>query len=219
MAAAMHNQVQLALRQFVQTFPLNQPAIIDRQPHPSNPGPSEIHGTVVLPLWQGNATINATSPQWNTYLQLLQSLTPILSRSAIILSSVDKNSYDGARRLYLVQVITQDPANAIPPPHMTDWNCFESMRISANLACDAAPLGPGTGSGWRRAQLAFAGQAQLVVNLHQPDAGSVMPCTRSSLLYVPPGIKIGTAPYVGEWYQLEFFLPVMGEERRRGCSQ
>jgi len=202
------NQIVVpVVRNLLTTCPLEAPVPHDRNTHPTNPSASQKHGTVLLPLWRQNSHTNESSPHWKSYTSLIQMLSPAFDEMAAGFKYADpelEDLYDKAIRIYLQEATAQNEYKLVPPEPMQIWNCFQTMRLSANLALESAPLDAGDGSRW--AMMMGFGNANPEV-LPPGFAVEFREMTSGVELCVGPGFKVETKAYKGEWYSLELFLP------------
>jgi hypothetical protein len=140
----MHADLLLtAIRQFIQSCPLATSPIRDVQPHLN---PNERVGTILLPLWRQTPIMNTHSPHWPAFLELLRTLRPYLIECSRAMRSTAPYAYDGALQNYRDQLFGGDQATTIP--QITPENCFQTLRISANMALAAHPLRTSHPSFW-----------------------------------------------------------------------
>ena len=119
-------------------------------------------------------------------------------------------AYDCALQLYRDQLFSENQETAVP--QMTPDNCFETFRLSANMALDPAPMTTTHPSFW--AVISTVGHFEFG-GLGIWDSGQWYPLRTEqaggirieNILTVRTSLNIMNAPFVGERYQLEFFLP------------
>jgi len=123
---------------------------------------------------------------------------------------------------HLIQTATVYHSTLIPPFWIDPSTyCFSSVRISVNLACE--PHFPGEADGVRNYTVATWMGGEEVdeqgVTLIFPDFGEGWRTTGNrsrGIAPVYPGHRVGVEPYDGEWYMLEFYLPILDMEMNLG---
>jgi hypothetical protein len=192
---------------FVQTCPLDPAPVRDTQPHLN---PNERVGTVLLPLWRQTPRMNSHSPHWPAFLELLRLLRPHLIACSNAMKFTAPWAHGCALELYREQLFSGNPANVIPQP--VNDNCFETFRLSANMALDPHLLITTHQSFW--AVIVAVGPFDLGVvwlldldNLYHVgnDNSGFVPAEH--ILTVRTSLNIQNLAFTGERYQLEFFLP------------
>ncbi|KAE9380811.1 hypothetical protein N431DRAFT_433053 [Stipitochalara longipes BDJ] len=190
-----------AVTKLLETYPLTDPPPTNRQ----HANPDRKSGIIELPLWQTTATVHPSSPHWSAYQTFIQAITPVVKSAGIMLSTYQKPKFDQARTLLLARNAAQDPSKCLP--QYTPDNCFETLKLSANLALPPAPLTTSHCSPWIFVTLCGNwlggdmdfGDMQGLPRMHSFSDGDV--------LVVRDGIAVGGKPFAGEKYQLELFLP------------
>ena len=201
------NLLLTAIRQFLQSCSLATSPIRDTQPHLD---PNERVGTILLPLWRQTPLTNTHSPHWQAFLELLRTLRPYLIECSRAMRSTAPYAYDSALRIYQDQLFGGDQANAIP--QITAENCFQTLRLSANMALAPHLLNTSHPSFW--AAIAAVGPFYygdvLLTGLgerYQVGTHGVGSDRIENILNVRTALNVQSLPFVGERYELVFFLP------------
>jgi hypothetical protein len=201
------NLLLTAIRQFLQSYPLAISPIRDTQPHLD---PNERVGTILLPLWRQTPLTNTHSPHWQAFLELLRTLRPYLIECCRAMRSTAPYAYDSGLRIYQDQLFGGDQANAIP--QITAENCFQTLRLSANMALAPHLLNTSHPSFW--AAIATVGPFDygdvLLPSLgerYQVGTHGVGRDRIENILTVRTALNVQSVPFVGERYELVFFLP------------
>jgi hypothetical protein len=124
MATSMNDIIVSAIRTFLQTYPLTVPAIQDQQEHSSA---TEKVGTVILPLWQTTSTLHPGSLHWAAYKSFLCAIKDFIDSASECLQEESPFDHGDA-----IETFNSRPTPTIPYSEAN--KCFETMRLSANLA-------------------------------------------------------------------------------------
>lgn len=186
-----------AIKNLLQSVPLQPHPVQDSQPHTD---PTEKHGTIVLPLWEQNATLNSSSPHWQAINTFLDTLAIVGASAEILLRAASPEKFRQAMILATIRRLQTPQARQIRA--RTQNGCFESVRINVNLA-----LGLHFPSTFHPSETVGA------MILGNYTGGEC--CTFGMALGIQPGgfqmfnagIPISIAQFQGERYQVEFFLP------------
>ncbi|EKD14331.1 hypothetical protein MBM_07561 [Drepanopeziza brunnea f. sp. 'multigermtubi' MB_m1] len=195
------------IRLFLQNhhrIPLEPPHGRDTQPHPS---PDQRYGTIILPLLTLPTGTDRGNLHWPTVQSFLEALTPLLYTASEACRISDAERHDQALRIVGELLRDQDPRMGVAA--ITSYSCFETVRLSVNLALDAAPLRSDHGS-----------QVVAVAVIGDFSGGNIVtssplrriefPVSHGGIFVVgstPGPILVQNMVFEGERYQLEFFLP------------
>ena len=171
----------------------------------------------VLPLWTQSAAFNPRSGNWGTFIALLDALRPLLEVVGRLFKTIRPSEYAYAEDVFLSDVwMSNPPVHRIPGRRPTSADCFSSLRLSANLALTPGPCGSetsessgvsGSGKGeW--VLMTFVGEGKPRLEFPGLVMGEKeLRVSAEDLLILGPGVEVGSKPFVGESYQLEFFVP------------
>jgi hypothetical protein len=120
----------LEIRIFLETYPLGPSP--SSAPDQNTRYPNLKYGTAILPLWRQTTELRAVSKHWPAFTRLLDALTPFILTTSVMFSISHPEEFQRAKATKARRLATQDPALTIP--ESTAENCFETMRLSANIA-------------------------------------------------------------------------------------
>lgn len=194
-----------ALRNFVNVVPLDPTHVNDLQPHPNA---YQKHGTLVLPLWQQNTTMNSNSPHWQAYNTLLDTLAIGSLTAALALEAMMPDEYARAMAISRTRRATLATNQQVSTEN--DMDCFESFRLNVNLSLD-----------WAHPTTSHPSQWVVVMAFGNFSGGELRPAMGDQelprLSLKPGGVtimrtaaQIKTSLFDGERYQVEFYLPDLG---------
>ncbi|KUJ12552.1 uncharacterized protein LY89DRAFT_757068 [Mollisia scopiformis] len=215
-------QAEQAIDTFLLAFPriLSPPGFPDLQFH----GPGEIHGIVILPLWQQTAEFNTNCPHWPHFNTFLDGLAPLMklitSRISDVLSNPNNllpdqyahypNNFGKAIQAWNIRQSTVLAGQLIQPRILSNMNCFETVRLSAMLASDD-PRRPSTSRSSDTVVITTVGD-YLYGDMWR-HAGDIYK-TMDELITLPGKVEILNTRFgvqnnrfTGRRFQLEFFLP------------
>lgn len=132
------------IRTFLQSYLNLDPAPIghDGLPVPDDrprTDPSTPYGTVVLPLWEQSEKFNTTSPHWAAFNTFLDAIVPALSIASRKIQEHMPEAFASALALAFITRMSVPNHRSIRQRSM--MNCFESVRLSANLSLKPAQIG------------------------------------------------------------------------------
>ncbi|KAE9380789.1 hypothetical protein N431DRAFT_449541 [Stipitochalara longipes BDJ] len=195
--AARIPQLLVAIRKLIQTCPL-EPVIpgFPPQEFQSHPYPLEKFGHILLPLWKQNELFYPGSEHWPAFTEFLQALSPILCllnlELQILQPATHKEAEDHFRFLFV-------DSGFIQPTY--GMNCFRSVRLSADLALE--PALPETNHPSDTVAVLvvgnFTGGALLLPDVNERKEGQ-------GLVFCSATLRMGSEVFVGEIYQLQFFV-------------
>lgn len=178
----------------------------------------------VLPLWTQSATFNPINPYWSAFIALLDALRPLLEVLGRIFKSIRPYDYAYAENVFLSDIWMSDPpVHRIPGRRPSSADCFSDLRLSANLALTPGPCESGSsgingvtekGRGeW--VLMTFVGESKprlefpsmVMGEKEGPRNPMGLRVSAEDILVLGPGVEVGSKPFVGESYQLEFFAP------------
>ncbi|KUJ12548.1 uncharacterized protein LY89DRAFT_738324 [Mollisia scopiformis] len=188
-----------AIKTFLQACPLDPPHVPDIQPHPD---PQEKRGTIVLPLLKQNAVMNSSSLHWQAFNTFLDTLAIAWSGAALFLEVSMKDDFRKATEICRAKRLADGPYQGIAPRIASD--CFESFRLSANLSYDLEFL---TTSHPSRTVSIMTFGYFTGGDLDLPMLNQTLPMRPGTSTILCTAFKTGSTPFVGERYQVEFFLP------------
>lgn len=207
-----NERIYPAIRTFLRSVQLDGAHGRDNQPHPNA---YQRYGTIILPLARQTEKMNNQSANWGTFNEFLEALQPLVAGISALLITYHRKEYDQATSiLQRGRGEGYDERRDINP--LVFPNCFETVRLSVNLALDAAPL---TTS--HRSQMA------MIVPIGEYTGGDIVWPESSASTDLKAGqvlvwrdgdgSNVGNLVFEGERYQLEFFLPNLeGREEANG---
>jgi len=178
----------------------------------------------VLPLWTQSPTFNPISPHWSAFIALLDSLRPLLEVVGRIFKSIRPYDYAYAENIFLSDIwMSNPPLHRIPGRRPSSADCFSSLRLSANLAltpgvCTSEMAGNSRNCDGGKAEwtlMTFVGEGKprlefpslIMGEKEGPRDEMGLRVSAEDLIVVAPRVEVGSKPFVGESYQLEFFAP------------
>ncbi len=199
-----NERIHPAIRTFLRSVQLDGAQGRDNQLHPNA---YEKHGTIILPLAKQTEKMNYKSSNWNAFNEFLEALKPLLAGITTLLMALHRKEYDQASAiLQKGRGEGYNPTRDINP--LVFPNCFETVRLSANLALDVAPL-----------TTSHKSQIAMIVPIGEytggdivgPESKLITDLKAGELHVWRGGTSIGNLGFQGERYQLEFFLPNLEE--------
>ncbi|KAF8849223.1 hypothetical protein BDZ45DRAFT_810156 [Acephala macrosclerotiorum] len=200
-----------AVKAFVQVYPLGSPGGLDKQPH-TRLEPYEPHGIIVLPLWEQRDGFKKDSPGWKAFNILLDTLA-IAAHFAAEKVEADQ---PGRYRLAVIHrnvgnIICLGRGTAITPRTSRDGtnkDCFQSVRLSANIALEPAKM-----TTFHRSSVAavmvlgsFRNGGEML-RIHPERGRQQGMLSPGKIGLAPTAHPLGATKFDGERYQLDFFMP------------
>jgi hypothetical protein len=192
------------IRNFLRTYPLEPSPAFDQNIH--NPG--EKRGTTILPLWQQTNEFRDGSTHWPAFTRLLAVLKPYVLCASAMFAITHSEEYRKARVVKERRLAAQNPALAIP--HGSADNCFETVRLSANIAPTSCPLQTTHPS--KLASFAVIGRRLFNGGgIAVPALGTLHALMPGGFLVLDTAMEVHTTPFSGERYELQFFIPELDD--------
>ncbi|KUJ12516.1 uncharacterized protein LY89DRAFT_722114 [Mollisia scopiformis] len=202
------NELRLHITHFLtQNIPLYPFPNAQHGNHPPTP-----RGTIIIPLCQHTALFHPGSPHWAAYQQLIPALRSTVTSLSTWFCADQPDVYASAKR-YLVNL--GNGSNIIPGmTGANDMNCFLTMRLSVNTRNAPARLMTSHESPWTA--VTFVGD-YVGGKIKSPLLDDIGLMGRvlgvpDDVLFVVDWIPIGQSAFTGTRYQLELFVPPVGEK-------
>lgn len=120
-----HLMVEQAIKDFLRACSniLSPSTEFDNQNHSSN----EIHGTVILPLWQQTVDFNQTQPHCNAFITLIETICLVMESTATMTCLIIPNELNKAIQVWNTRRSQIPPGQAIQPRQFSSMICFETV--------------------------------------------------------------------------------------------
>jgi hypothetical protein len=149
-------------------------------------------------------------------MELLRSLGQYLESCSGLFKSTNPVEYKKAKAFYDEKIKPLSPSVKIEEG--SESECFEFTRLTANVCHEPRQLCDSVDSAWVMltafgswAPRSGQGNGQMDGSLHMPLVGQTVKARPDDITVVRGGIPVGVRDFMGERYQVELFLPKMGE--------
>ncbi|CZR59373.1 uncharacterized protein PAC_09265 [Phialocephala subalpina] len=177
-----------AIQIFLRAYPsLDAPTVKDTQPTPG-----QLHGSIILPLWEQIPTFNTNSPHWTAFNTFLDTLAIAIFHAA---SALKANMPEENLSF-----------QAIPDRLGSFFNCFETCRLSANESLEPHTLESNHPT--QMAVIKWFGYFTCGGKWVDPVIRGTTTIEAGSAMVIRAGSLYSTTKFEGtERYQVELFSP------------
>ncbi|KAE9380788.1 hypothetical protein N431DRAFT_540331 [Stipitochalara longipes BDJ] len=180
----------LEIRNFLRTNPSRTIPAIDQNAHT----PGEKYGITTA--------FRDGSTHWPAFTRLLVALKPYILSTSMMFSISHPEDYRKEKAIRDRRLPPQDPALAIR--HNSDEDCFETVRLSANIAPASCPRQTTHPS--KLASMVSIGRRQFIGgDIAVPALGMLHTLKPGGFLVLHASMEVHTKPFSGEGFKLQFF--------------